>query len=237
MSVTIVMPCFNEEKTIVKIVKQVLSQDCVNELIVIDDCSTDLSYTKLQSIKSKKLRIFRNDKNHGQGFSIAKGIALARGEIVGTQDADLEYNPESYSALIKPILEGKADVVYGTRFQMREATRLVYYWHFIANKCLTNLCNIFTSLNMSDMETGSKFFLRQVIDSVELNEKGFGFQPEVTIKLAAKNYRFYEVPISYAPRTYEEGKKIRLKDGFNAVLVIFWYGIKVRFAKDYRRNK
>ena len=232
--VSIVMGCFNEEETIMEIVKRVLSQNCVLELIVVDDNSTDSSYKKLTSISNKRLKILRNETNSGKGFCIIKGIQETRGNIVGIQDADLEYSPEHYAQLIKPIVEGRADVVYGTRFQFRESTRLVYYWHFIANKILTNLCNIFTNLNMSDMETGSKFFTKQAIDSVNLQEKRFGIEPEITIKLAAKRFRFYEVPISYDGRTYQEGKKISAKDGIYAIFAIFKYGLYVKLAREYR---
>jgi len=234
VKVTIVMPCFNEDKTIREIVYRVLSQTYVSELIVIDDCSTDSSLEKLLSIKSKKLIILRNASNFGKGYSIIKGISIAKGDIVGIQDADLEYSPESYPHLIRPIIENKADVVYGTRFHVREATRLVYYWHYIANKFLTNLCNVFTNLNMSDMETGSKFFSKEAISSVNLKERKFGIEPEITIKLAARKLRFYEVPISYDGRTYEEGKKISFRDGLYAIFAIFKYGFYVKFAKPYR---
>ena len=228
--VSIIMPCFNEETTIRSIVRQVLAQPCVGELIIVDDCSSDSSYKILKSIQNQKIVLSRNSKNLGKGSCIIYGIKRASMPIIGIQDSDLEYNPINYKDLIQPIIDDRADVVYGSRFKSGTGTRILYYWHFVANKLLTNFCNIFTNLNMSDMETCFKFFRTDKIKLLRLREKGFGIEPEITIKLAALNCRFYEIPISYDGRTYSEGKKIRFKDGIYAIYAILFYGITSKFS-------
>lgn len=226
--VTIVMPCFNEELTIGEIIKRVLREECVGELIIVDDGSTDETLRNIEKIRNKRVRVLKNKKNSGKGYSIRRGIEIARFPIIGIQDADLEYNPKDYEKLIRPIIDMDADVVYGSRFHSTEATKLLYFSHYIANKFLTFLTNIFTNLNLSDMETCLKFFRTSAIRSVKLKENRFTIEPELTIKLALKQFVFYEVPITYIGRKYSEGKKIKTKDGILAIFCIFKYGIGLR---------
>lgn len=228
MKISIIIPCFNEDRTLKQIIDKVLLFNSFEkEIIIIDDYSTDDS-AKIISIlcsKYKNIKSIRHTSNQGKGYAIKTGLKIATGDIIIIQDSDLEYNPTEYNNLLRPFLEADADVVYGSRFLGGHYIRLHYFWHYVANKLLTNLCNIFTNLNMSDMETGYKLFKKDVINSINIVEKSFGFEPEVTIKLAKKNFIFYEVPISYQGRSYKQGKKIRLKDAVRAVYCIFKYKI------------
>ena len=226
MKVSIVIPCYNEQKTIKIIVEKILNlQEIEKEIIIIDDASTDNSKKIIDELTSSfsEIKSFFLDKNNGKGSALKKGISEETGDIVLIQDADLEYDPKDYPALIKPFKNTDADVVYGSRFLGGEYIRLHFFWHYIANKMLTFTTNLVTNLNMSDMETGYKVFKRSVIQSIDIKEKSFGVEPEITVKLAKKKFIFYEVPISYRGRSYEEGKKITLKDAFSALYCIFKY--------------
>ena len=195
------------------------------EIIIVDDCSYDNTPKIISDLVSKfdEVKSIRHEKNYGKGEGIKSGVRYSTGDIILIQDADLEYNPEEYDILLKPFIETNADVVYGSRFLGGEYVKLSFFWHYVANKILTLFCNIFTNLNMTDMETGYKLFKSEAIKSIKLREKSFGIEPELTIKLAKKGYIFYEVPISYRGRSYDEGKKIGLKDAFIAVFCIIKY--------------
>ena len=226
--ITIIIPCYNEERTIENVISQVelnISQN--TEIIVIDDFSSDGSVEILKNIaNSNRIRLIEKKLNEGKGSCIHMGLEQAKGDIIIIQDADLEYSPSDYRKLLIPFEQANADVVYGSRFLGGgKYVRVHFFWHYLANKILTFLCNLFTNLNMTDMETGYKVFKRSAIEKINLKEKSFGFEPEVTIKLAKKKYKFFEVPISYNGRSYEEGKKIGLKDAFIAVFCIIKYSL------------
>ena len=226
MKLSIVIPCFNEEKTLKLIVDKVLSfKELEKEILIVDDCSTDNSKSVINELSNtySEIKGIYLEKNSGKGSALKKGFELVTGDIVLVQDADLEYDPKDYSALIKPFKNTDADIVYGSRFMGGEYVRLHFFWHFVANKLLTFMTNIVTNLNMTDMETGYKLFKKSVIQSINIKEKSFGVEPEITVKLAKKKYIFYEVPISYQGRSYDEGKKITLKDAFLAFYCIFKY--------------
>ena len=226
MKLSVIIPCYNEKFTIEKIISKVLKFNLYEkEIIIIDDCSTDSSNEIIKKLAqtNKEIKPFFLEKNLGKGGALRKGIQEAEGDIILIQDADLEYDPKDYPALLKPFFETDADIVYGSRFFGGDYVRLHFFWHFIANKLLTLCSNIVTNLNMSDMETGYKVFKKSVIQSIDIKENSFGIEPEITVKLAKKNYIFYEVPISYRGRSYEEGKKITLKDAFIAIFCIFKY--------------
>ncbi|HYV94561.1 MAG TPA: glycosyltransferase family 2 protein [Chitinophagales bacterium] len=231
---SIVIPAYNEAKTIHLILDRLMNVQLVNniekEIIIVNDCSTDNTEEVLSSYRQQhanfNIQYHKHPVNAGKGAALHTGIAKATGDYVIIQDADLEYDPDEYNILLKPVLRGFADVVYGSRFMGGKPHRLLFFWHSIGNKMLTWLCNMFSNLNMTDMETCYKLFRRDIIQSLVLKEKRFGFEPEVTIKVSrVPNVRLYEVGISYYGRTYIEGKKIGWKDGFRAVYCIFKYGM------------
>jgi len=224
-TVSIVMPVYNEAATVAGVIDVVLAQPCVQELIVVDDCSTDGSWDVLQKIASTDSRIiiFRHEANRGKGAALRTGISKAGAQIVIIQDADLEYDPAEYEVLLHPILADRADVVFGSRFAGAGAHRVLYYWHSLGNNFLTALSNMATNLNLTDMETCYKVFRREVVQKITIEEDRFGFEPEITAKVSRLGVRIYEVPISYYGRTYEEGKKIGWRDGFQAIWCILKY--------------
>ena len=227
MKLSIVIPCYNESSTIVKIIEQINQQSSIDkEIILIDDFSNDGTRSIIEKeLKNKVDQIFLNEKNYGKGYCIKKGIKKAKGDMILIQDADLEYNPSDYKKLINPIEKNIADVVYGSRFIGSAEKRVLYFWHTLGNKLLTLLSNIFTNLNLTDMEVGYKVFKTEVIKNINLEENRFGFEPEVTAKISKKKLRIYEVGISYFGRKYTDGKKITWKDGFSAIRCIFKYNL------------
>jgi glycosyltransferase involved in cell wall biosynthesis len=228
MKTSIVIPCFNELKTIDKVISNILNVDISmeKEIIVVDDASTDGTGDYLRSIANIPLiLVLQHEVNKGKGAALRTAFRCVSGDIVIIQDADLEYDPFEYPKLLQPILDGKADVVFGSRFIGSGSHRVLYFWHSLGNKFLTLLSNIFTNLNLTDMEVCYKAFRRCVLEQVNLTEDRFGFEPEFTAKIARKGFSIYEVGISYYGRTYKEGKKINWKDGFRAIFVILKYGI------------
>ena len=227
LKLSVVMPCYNEIGTIKQIIELVLNQELPyeKELIVVDDNSTDGTREYLATLTIPQVRTVFHEKNCGKGKALHTGFAHSTGDIIIIQDADLEYDPRDYPKLLQPILDGRADVVYGSRFVGGESHRVLYFWHSVGNRFLTLLSNMFTNLNLTDMEVCYKVFKKSVIDSIELEENRFGFEPEFTAKVARLNCSIYEVGVSYYGRTYDEGKKINWRDGFRAVYVILKYGI------------
>ena len=225
--VTIIIPVYNEKDTIQKIVKSVESVPLENlekEIIVVDDCSDDGTAEILKKdSETGRFRVIHHPVNRGKGAALQTGFSLAAGDIILVQDADLEYDPREYPKLLSPILDGKADVVYGSRFVGSEEKRVLFFWHYLGNKFLTLLSNMFTNLNLSDMETGYKVFRREILEKIRIEENRFGFEPEITAKIAKQQCRIFEVGISYSGRTYAEGKKINWKDGISALICIFKY--------------
>ena len=223
---SVVVPCFNEIKTIGEVIENILDSPInPKEVIIVDDFSSDGSREYLKKINNKNIKIIFHEKNLGKGAALSTGIAFAKGKIIIIQDADLEYDPKEYPNVIGPIINGKADIVYGSRFQGGQPHRVVYFWHRIGNGFLTIFSNFFTDLNLTDMETCYKAFRRDIIKSIEIEEKRFGFEPEITAKISKLNCRIYEVGISYYGRTYKEGKKIGWKDGIRAIYCILKYNL------------
>ena len=228
MKLTVVIPVYNEAVTIAEIVGRVQAVPPDKEIIIVDDYSTDGTRAELARLaaRSENLSVLYHEANHGKGRALRTGFAAARGDYVIVQDADLEYDPKDYAKLLNPLEQGKADAVFGSRFTTTQEHRVLYFWHSLGNKLLTLLSNMMTDLNLSDMETCYKVFRRELIQSIPLEEDRFGFEPEVTCKLARAGARIYEVGISYHGRTYEEGKKIGVLDGFRALWCIFKYRVK-----------
>ena len=227
MKVSIIIPCYNEESTIKEIINKINSETSIEkEIIVIDDYSKDKTREILENdLKQSVHKIILNDKNYGKGYSIKKGIENATGNCILIQDADLEYDPADYNKLLQPIKNGIADVVYGSRFIGTSEKRVLYFWHTVGNKFLTLLSNMFSNLNLTDMEVGYKVFKTSVLKEITLVENRFGFEPEITAKIAKKDIKIYEVGISYFGRKYSEGKKITWKDGFSAIRCIVKYNL------------
>ena len=227
MKISIIIPCYNEESTIEKIVHKILDLNNLDlEIIIVDDNSTDGSKNIIETkIKNRVSKVIFNDRNYGKGYSIRKGIEVATGDITIIQDADLEYDPNDYEKILEPFKIDVADVVYGSRFIGSDKKRVLYFWHTVGNKFLTLFSNIFTDLNLSDMEVGYKAFRTDVLKSINLKENRFGFEPEITAKISKKSLRLYEVGISYFGRKYNEGKKITWKDGFSAIRCILYYNL------------
>ncbi len=242
--VSIVIPVYNEKTTIDEILRRVLDTEIRKDVIIVDDCSTDGTRQILENMAAlqakgestapaqddgdpialQDLRFFFQAPNQGKGAALRRGFAQATGEIVLVQDADLEYDPRDYASLLEPIVDGRADVVYGSRF-LGGPQRVHYFWHYVANRMLTLLSDIFTNLKLTDMETCYKVFRREVLKEIEIKSNRFGFEPEITAKIAKDNWRIYEVPISYAGRTYEQGKKITWKDGIQSLWCIIRFRI------------
>ena len=234
MRLSVVIPVYNEEKTLRVLVDKVRQVPIRKELILIDDCSKDRTRDVLKALEAEggqddfnRIRIFFHDVNQGKGAALKTGFSHVEGDIVIIQDADLEYDPAEYPRLLQPIVENKADVVFGSRFLGDQAHRVLYFWHYLGNRFLTTLSNCFTNLNLSDMETCYKVFRRSVIDVItpKLVQKRFGFEPEITARVARRRFRVFETSVSYAGRTYAEGKKIGWRDGFKALYCIVRFGI------------
>jgi glycosyltransferase involved in cell wall biosynthesis len=221
---SVVIPVYNEERWILEVLRRVQAVEIPKEIIIVEDCSKDGTRDILKTITDENVKIFYQEQNQGKGAALRRGFQEATGDVILVQDADLEYDPAEYPRLLQPIIENKADVVYGSRF-IGEKHRVLYFWHSVANWGLTFLSNVFTNLNLTDMETCYKVFRKEVIKGMPLKSNRFGFEPEVTAKIAKRrpSWRVYEVPISYSGRTYEEGKKIGLKDAFSALGCILWY--------------
>lgn len=227
-TLSLVMPAFNEEATILSALNKTLEQPFVREVIVVNDASTDDTAAILSQLTDPRVHVFTHEHNQGKGAAIRTGIHKASGQYVGIQDADLEYDPADLARLLIPLDSGLADAVYGSRFLTTDYHRVLYYWHSLGNKTLTLISNMLTNLNLTDMETCYKVFRRELIQSIELKENRFGFEPEITVKLAKRRVRIYEVGISYSGRTYDEGKKIGWKDGFSAMRCLVKYSVTVR---------
>jgi len=224
-TLTVVIPVYNERDTIQATIKAVMATSYTKEIIIVDDCSIDGTRDVLKELNDSAIKVFYHDRNMGKGAALRTGFAGATGDIVIIQDADLEYDPDEYSIVLRPILIGKADVVFGSRFAGHGAHRVLYFWHYLGNRFLTFVSNLFTNLNLTDMETCYKAFTRTALEGIKIQENRFGFEPEIIAKVAKKKLRIYEVPISYYGRTYEQGKKIGWRDGVRAMWCIVKYNI------------
>lgn len=225
MKISVVIPVYNEKDSLRKVIQKVEATDLEKEIILVDDCSWDGSREILKEYQGRNgFHILFHDKNRGKGAALRTGFAKAGGDVIIVQDADLEYDPADYETLLEPILDGRADVVFGSRF-LGGPHRVMFFWHYMGNKVLTTLSNMMTNLNLTDMETGYKVFTKKVLDSISLTCDRFGFEPEFTSKVARKRFKVYEVPISYSGRDYSEGKKITWRDGVAAL----WFIFKFRF--------
>jgi glycosyltransferase involved in cell wall biosynthesis len=222
MKISVVIPVYNEIDTVKKIIEKVMSVGIVDELVVVDDFSTDGTREVLKGIKNDHIKTFFHEKNCGKGAALRTGFSKVEGDVIIIQDADLEYDPAEYPHLLQPILDGRADAVYGSRF-LGGPHRVLLFWHYLANKMLTLLSNIFNNLNLTDMETCYKVFRTDVVRQISLKSDRFGFEPEITAKIAKKRFRIYEMPISYSGRDYAEGKKIGFKDAIEAFFCIIYY--------------
>lgn len=227
MKLSIVIPCYNEKNTIQEIVSAVKNAPHPNkEIVIVDDCSTDGTREVLRTVIAPQVdKVVYHEVNQGKGAALRTGFKHVTGDVVVVQDADMEYDPQEYGLLLEPIAQGKADVVFGSRFMGNRPHRVVYFWHRVGNQILTLISNMFTNINLTDMETCYKMFRREIIQSIEIEESRFGFEPEITAKVAALKCRIYEVGISYYGRTYDEGKKIGWRDGFRAIYAIVKYNI------------
>ncbi len=226
MKISVIIPVFNEFKTLRQVVEQVVAVNMVKEIIIVDDASTDGTRELLEKeLKEKVDKVVYHPVNQGKGAALRTGFQHATGDVVIVQDADLEYDPNEYSLLLQPILDGKADVVYGSRFTGQGPHRVLFFWHYIGNKLLTVLSNMVTNLNLTDVETGFKLLKRDLLNKITLAEERFGFEIEITVKLSRLKCRIYEVGVSYWGRDYSEGKKITWKDGIRAIFCILKYGI------------
>ncbi len=231
MRVSIIIPVFNEIKTLQLVVEKIIAVDIPKEIIIVDDASTDGTHALIENeLKGKVDKVVYHSFNQGKGAALQTGFKHATGDVVIIQDADMEYNPGEYTLLLQPILDGKADVVYGSRFVGHGPHRVLFFWHAVANKIITTLSNMFTNLNLTDVETGFKVLRKDILDNICLEENRFGFEIEITIKLARLKCRIYEIGVSYWGRDYSEGKKITWKDGIRAVFCILKYGI-------FKKNK
>lgn len=233
---SIVIPAYNEQATLIRVVKEVLAIDNLREVVIVDDCSTDATGSIADGLAAANpnVKVVHHLKNAGKTEALKTGFALTTGDIVIVQDADLEYDPGEIAVVIAPILEGHADVVYGSRFLVRKASRVLYFYHYLANKFLTFLSNLFTNVNMTDVETGYKAFRGEIIRNMTITSSGFGFEIEVTAKVAKLHCAIYEVPISYRGRTYDEGKKIGMKDGIAALWYILKFNMFCSLKDSYR---
>jgi glycosyltransferase involved in cell wall biosynthesis len=224
MLLSIIIPAFNEAAFLPEVMRRVEETPYDKEIVVVDDCSTDGTREYLKGLDIDRAKVILHEKNMGKGAALRNGITVTTGDIVIIQDADLEYDPKDYPALLEPIIQGKADVVYGSRF-LGGPHRVLFFWHYVGNTVITLISNIFTDLNLTDMETGYKVFRREVFKDIAIESNRFGFEPEITAKVAKKGFRIYEVPISYSGRSYQEGKKITWKDGVKAIFTILKYNL------------
>jgi len=239
MKLSVVIPCYNEVETIVDIVRKVKDAPVESkEVIVVDDCSTDGSRELIRAeVEAVVDRVIYHEVNQGKGAALRSGFQAATGDIVVVQDADLEYNPKEYPQLMEPIVEGNADVVFGSRFMGGQPHRVVYFWHMVGNRFLTLISNMLTNINLTDMETCYKMFKREVIQSITIEENRFGFEPEITAKVARMRCRIFEVGISYYGRTYEQGKKIGWKDGVRAIYAVLKYNVAAPLRERFGQKR